>query len=235
MTFVLNLLRPCNTIPGSCMIRSGRDVLAVRIDSIFRVLMPLIVYPMSTLGIILSAAFESVVIGPIFCLLGITLPILAGVYRVRALQREFEREKARLSRALAAATEEEIDDSSEAPLLRDAFNLFDLDKNGTIDSGELLKLFSSMYPSCPRSHKVAAHKLAQLGLKHNEDGVNFTAFDDVILTWREYMIAHDPDGEWRKPRRPKVMPEVMRHGRFSQVVEAVATFRNGKSTSADAI
>jgi hypothetical protein len=170
-------------------------MLGARSDKVFRVLMPLVVYPLSTLGLLTWAATESMAIGLSLCVMAILVPVAWGIHRVRSMQHEFVLQRYQLGHALADAADGDLDDQSEKPLLKDAFQLFDLDHSGTIDDTELGSLMNAMYPGAPHAHRKNMFKI--LPTAEHENGIHFHLFDDAILALRAYVAENDPSGAWR--------------------------------------
>ena len=201
--FIIVLLSLCETAAVHQLCRIEKEVLAYRYDHVFRVVMPLVLYPLGTIGMLVWAAFEKPALGVGIGTMGIIMPILCGVRRINYIQKKYEREKARIAVALAHATEDELDDQSDYPLLQEAFALFDLDGSGTMEPNELRSVLAAMYPMMPRKHKKGA---LALQVRDVDGLVRFNTFDDTILAWREYVQLHDPEGRWgvlAKPQLPQ--------------------------------
>ena len=208
--FVVVLISIIETAVVHHFIRLDKDVLAIRIDHVFRILMPLVLYPLGTLGMLMWASFQNPVLGGILGSLGLLLPIVFGVLRVRYVQRRYEKKKRKIAIRLAEATIDELDDQSDDPLLGQAFALFDVDASGTIDHNEMRTVLKAMYPYMPRSHQKVALHLQEEHI-HGDDGVRFDRFDDIILAWREYSAAHDPDGRCAPHVRTHARTQAHRH------------------------
>ena len=67
--------------------RSGNEGLALRVDLVFRILMPFAIYPVCVIGLVLWAFFHSPALGIPIVVCGVVLPIVAGVLRVIKIQR----------------------------------------------------------------------------------------------------------------------------------------------------
>ena len=175
------------------LIRRGNESLAHRLDQVFRNLLPLVLYPMCTLGLILWAVIPSPPIGIALLALGIIATIGIGIWRVRRIYGKFLLKRRTLARELVEADETEIDDRSDSPLIREAFKLFDHDGSGDIGQRELHTLLELMYPQMPKNHRKAALHMVSDG---NDDVIVFEEFDDVVLNWRKYAQENDPEGFW---------------------------------------
>ena len=184
------------------LVRQGRDTLALLLDQIFRVLLPGLMYPLCMLGLVLGAFTESVAVTVSLVVCGIVLPMAGGAMRVRHVLARFEAAKRRLARALVEADATKIDDQSDSPLLREAFDHFDLDKSGDIDADEVRSLLGYMYPLMPKPHRKAALKL--LLAQSAGHRIIFEDFDDIILEWRQYAQQNDPKGEWLERKAAQV-------------------------------
>jgi hypothetical protein len=180
------------------LIRGGNETFALLLDSIFRVLLPMLMYPACVIGFVAGALTASDAVTLAICMCGILLPLTWGVLQVRRTFVRFQKSKTRLAAQLIDADESEIDDTSESSLLREAFSLFDLDNSGDIDTKEVRSMLTTMYPLMPIHHRKVALKL-QSGID-GDARLRFEDFDDTILEWRRYAEANDPDNTWRKPR-----------------------------------
>jgi hypothetical protein len=198
------------------LIRGGKDTLALLLDQIFRVLLPMLIYPACVAGSIAGALTASDTVSVVAVACGILIPLAWGVMRVWRAFSKFHASKARLARQLIDADDSEIDDSSESSLLREAFELFDLDRSGDIDANEVRSLLNTMFPLMPVAHRKAALKLE--AIPNSDQRVRFEDFDDTILEWRRYSAEHDPQSTWREP------PPVL--ARLSQKVGSVLRFPN---------
>ena len=116
------------------LIRGGNDTFALLLDGIFRVLLPMLMYPACVIGFIAGALTANDAVTITICACGILLPLTWGLLQVRRTFVQFEAGKTRLAAQLVDADESEIDDPSDSSLLREAFTLFDLDKSGDIDA-----------------------------------------------------------------------------------------------------
>jgi hypothetical protein len=179
------------------LIRCGKDTLALLLDRIFRVLLPMLIYPACVVGFILGALMESDAVSFVAVACGIMIPLAWGVMRVRRTFVQFQASKTRLANELIDADESMIDDASESSLLRESFELFDLDNSGDIDANEVRSLLNTMFPLMPIAHRKAALKLQSVPA--NDMRVRFEDFDDTILEWRRYAAANDPESTWRRP------------------------------------
>ena len=141
------------------LIRGGNDTFALLLDGIFRVLLPMLMYPACVIGYVAGALTASDTVTFTICLCGILLPLTWGVLQVRRTFVRFQNSKTRLAAQLIDADESEIDDKSESSLLREAFRLFDLDKSGDIDANEVRSMLSTMFPLMPIQHRKVALEL----------------------------------------------------------------------------
>ena len=140
------------------LIRGGNQTLALLLDNIFRVLLPMLMYPACVIGFIVGALTASNAVTLAICLCGILLPLTWGVLKVRRTFAEFKNSKTRLAAQLIDADESEIDDTSESSLLREAFTLIDLDNSGVVDTKEMRSMLTAMYPLMPSHHRKVALK-----------------------------------------------------------------------------
>lgn len=173
------------------LIRRGNESLAQRLDQVFRNLLPLVLYPICIIGLVLWAVIPSPSVGMALLVLGVTAPLGIGIWRVRRIYVRYLRKRRSLARRLVEADETEIDDRSDSPLIREAFQLFDHDGSGDISPRELSTLLELMYPYMPKNHRKAA-----LQLVGDRDAIVFEDFDDVVLNWRNYAQENDPEGAW---------------------------------------
>ena len=138
------------------LIRGGNETFALFLDGIFRVLLPMLIYPVCVIGLIVGALAARDRVTVAICMCGILLPLTWGVLQVRRTFVRFQASKARLAAQLIDADESEIDDTSESSLLREAFTLFDVDNSGDIDSKEVRSMLATMYPLMPIQHRKVA-------------------------------------------------------------------------------
>ena len=138
------------------LIRGGNETFALFLDGIFRVLLPMLIYPACVIGLIVGALAARDRVTVAICMCGILLPLTWGVLQVRRTFVRFQANKARLAAQLIDADESEIDDTSESSLLREAFTLFDVDNSGDIDSKEVRSMLATMYPLMPIQHRKVA-------------------------------------------------------------------------------
>jgi len=199
--FVTCLIALVETATVHLYIRAGHDSFALRIDQVFRIVMPYVVYPICLLGLLLWATHDALELGLTLVCLGIALPIAAGAMRVKYLAAMAAQEKAKIAVQLVTAPDEEIDDSTEAPLLRKAFDMFDLDGSGDIDSKEIRALLDVMYPAMPRPFRKQALKM--IVTREGSDDVRFEDFDETILEWRKFAQQHDPQFKWHGRQQGK--------------------------------
>ena len=181
------------------LIRGGKDTFALFLDQIFRSLLPLVMYPAVVAGFVAGALTASDVVSFTIAGFSIVLPLAWGVWHVRRTFVTFQNSKARLASQLIDAEEGDISDTSESPLLREAFQLFDLDKSGDIDTKEVRSMLAAMFPLMPIVHRKAALKL-QSGIE-GDTRIRFEDFDETVLEWRRYAAANDPHSTWRQPQR----------------------------------
>ena len=87
-----------------------------------------------------------------------------------------------------------IDGPTGDPLLRKAFELFDLDRSGSIEYDEMYDLLGCMYPCMPHNHRKAAVKLIVTSGEAHQ--LKFEDFDETVLTWRKYADENDTEGTW---------------------------------------
>jgi len=174
--------------------RSGRESLALRIDMVFRMLLPFIFYPVCLLGLLIWAAFDQQAVGLTMVGFGFVLPILHGIYHVRHEQQKFEAKKKKIALALVSCPDEMLNDKQDVPLLREAFKLVDLDKSGGIDSNELRLLLDLMYPNMPREFRKQALHLIVTGTDGHT--IKFEDFDETILQWRKFAQENDDQLRW---------------------------------------
>jgi len=185
--FAVLTLGLVETVVCHGLIRVGRCRQAHRIDAIFIVLIPFVVYPICLVGLFVWAITDNLAVACVLFGLGVTLPLALGAARVRVQQRQFLAAKQQVTAQLARVDDTELDDASDVPLLREAFALFDYDHSGTLDSRELRMVFEAMYPTATRSQRKEAMRLA---MPDGEGGeVPFDRFDDAILAWRTYARA----------------------------------------------
>jgi len=185
------------------LIRGKREIMALLLDQIFRVLLPCVMYPVCVISLILGAYYHDETTIRAGLAVGVCVPLLGGLLRAAQNGWRFDAEKKRLAKALVEADEEQINDKSDSPLLRQAFDHFDLDKSHDIDHKEVRSLMTAMFPFVPKEHRKAMIKL-QVG----DDGapVRFEDFDDTVLAWRHYAATNDPDGSWRTLKVELVIP-----------------------------
>ena len=192
--FVCAFIALVETAVVHTYIRAGKDGLALRVDVVFRTLMPYVVYPVCLIGLMIWAAFDQEAVGFALVITGILLPIAVGAIRVKIVHAMALRTKAKIAVELVTAPEDVIQDTSEVPLMRRAFSLFDIDSSGDIDAKEVRSLIDAMYPAMPREHRKHALKLIVSG----EGGmVKFEDFDETILEWRKYVEENDPSHMWQ--------------------------------------
>jgi len=189
-TIVISL---CESTLVHLLIRRNKNGVALRIDLVFRNVLPLVVYPMSIAGLCLWAFIPSPGAGLSLMVLAVILPVVFGGIAVNVIQKSYVAKKRRLARQLVTATEDEIDDQSESPLMKEAFELFDIDKSGSIDEIEVRSLLSLMYPKMPKQHRKA---LMGMVSEAGSGEINFDNFDDAVLQWRKYTQDYDPAGQW---------------------------------------
>ena len=140
------------------LIRGGNETFALLLDSIFRVLLPMLMYPACVIGFVAGALTASDAVTLAICMCGILLPLTWGVLQVRRTFVRFQKSKTRLAAQLIDADESEIDDTSESSLLREAFTLIDLDNSGVVDTKEMRSMLTAMYPLMPSHHRKVALK-----------------------------------------------------------------------------
>ena len=87
------------------LVRQGRNSLAIQIDNVFRVLLPLLMYPLCTVGLMTWAAIPSETVGIALVVSAVVLPILGGILQARRAFARFEASKRRLASALVVASE----------------------------------------------------------------------------------------------------------------------------------
>ena len=153
-------------------LRQGKTSLAMFIDTIFRNLLPLVMYPLCILGLVLWALIPSETVGFTIVLCAIALPVVGGCLWVGYDNRRHMNNKRRLARSLVDADLALFGAKEDWPALREAFDLFDIDNSGDIDSGEVRALLVEMYPRMPMRHRNTA-----LQLRSGGDQVRFEDFD----------------------------------------------------------
>ena len=109
--FVTCLISCIETATVHHLVRSGKESLALRVDQVFRVLMPFVVYPLSVAGLLIWAAFEAPVAGFVMVIGGILLPIVFGIFRVQYIQYKWNRAKEAMAVELVTASEAVISDA----------------------------------------------------------------------------------------------------------------------------
>jgi len=152
-------------------------------------------YPLCILGLVLWAMIPSETVGFTIVLGAIALPVVGGCLVVGYNNKRHMNNKRRLARSLVDADLALFGAKEDWPALREAFDLFDIDNSGDIDSGEVRALLVEMYPRMPMRHRNAA-----LQLRSGGDQVRFEDFDETILEWRKYASENDPDGNWKAMR-----------------------------------
>ena len=95
---------------------------------VFRVLLPFVFYPVCLLGLLIWAAFDQQAAGLTILGFGLVLPVSLGIYRVADEQRKFANAKAEIALQLVTCPDDVLNDASDVPLLREAFELVDLDR-----------------------------------------------------------------------------------------------------------
>jgi len=209
------------------LIRRDRATDALRIDLVFSNLLPFVMYPCCQIGLIIWALIPSVEIGLALVACGIILPILGGLTRVHLVKQSFEAEKKWLAKKLAEvawdANDEPLD--SDDPLLREVFDLYDIDHSGDIDEHEVRSLLHAMYPRMPKAHRKACKKLLA-GATEGKGNVTFDRFDDIILQWRRYVSENDPEKYWSQ-----MMPTTVLQRRISVTKHQLATATAGSHES----
>ena len=205
------------------LIRVGYLGVALRIDNVFRVMIPFVFYPVFLVCFVIGATTANAGLGAAIAA-GLFLAMVTfAVLRVINKHRTFEAEARRLVHLLASATNDEISadkvsqdlrrdrglrrdrDGQVNPityatnnmtLLEEAFALFDLDGSGDIDAKEVQKILTAMYPNIPREMK----KEALSPCFKQGKALTLQDFDEIILGWRAFAAEHDPDGKWH-PRQ----------------------------------
>lgn len=145
-------------------------------------------------GLILWAYIPSPTVGISLVTIAVFAPPILGIMRVAKSHAHFLKKKKQMAIALVAADESMINDNSDAPLLRDAFDLYDLDKSGDVSLGEVRSLLSDMYPCMPKNVRKEALKVLKEVV--GDEDIKFDEFDDVILAWRALASQRDPHGKW---------------------------------------
>jgi hypothetical protein len=140
-------------------IRGGEVEYALRVDDLARKLIPWVLYPLYVLCVILvgfdlvNAAITAMVVGLFFSLgIGVAL-----------IKYDSIRLAAKRAAIVAKINKTDLADESSSQLLEEAFHLFDADKSGAIEKGELHKVLKALFPNMTRNERLqAVHDLGDL-------------------------------------------------------------------------
>jgi len=170
------------TILIHSLFRSDMAVWAITIDGIFRKLMPACIYPCIMgsaflVGLQMPGTAMALSVG------GISVFILIGVvvsYR-KVLLLHSKRRKA-VMRIVELQTDDvpdEEQDDEMGPLLKEAFDLFDVDGSGKLDRKEIRLILTTMYPgmSLKQQHKC---------MQAVDDRITEVAFGDFNSAFEEW-------------------------------------------------
>ena len=168
--------------------RTSHDDYAYRMDHVFRWLLPLVAYPVGTLGMLIWPVFDLPALGLSLCGVGFLGGLAFGVALIYRQQVAYEREKTVLAerlaerlaeaqgRAAALSSADEDDEQGnkeeqalEPSLLQKVFDFYDLDQSETISRNEIKPLLKHMYPHMGRRHEAVL--LRQLALDEVQEFV----------------------------------------------------------------
>ena len=157
-------------------IRQDEQAFALHIDSIAQTMLPLVLYPFYIICLLL-AGFQHVTLAAV---LGIVGTLVMGTMSFVLVLRGADQLAARQHEVASQLATADLSDESNVPLLREAFDLFNVEPgdNG-LDRKELNTLFVELFPHLKRSQRVDLVK--QMNLE-----MNVVLFDDFVYAMQTH-------------------------------------------------
>ena len=161
--------------------------LVIMYDHVFRVLIPILLWPCATFGMILLGLMTDKSVGRVLLALGFVGSFLiGGVWIHRLLHKADDARKKAVEQARSVSAD--TDDESYFRVLQNLFQAFDLDGGGSLDVSETRNLLAQLYPEAPRSligkAMLQVHKY--VGKDESLDEASFLdAYAEAMKVFRE--------------------------------------------------